>query len=130
MKAVTAAIIQSGDSFLIARRAPGEKFAGFWEFPGGKVEPNETLQECLERELKEELGLTVMAGDVITESVYHYEHGSINLVAISASIIEGDIKLSVHDAVDWLPIDKLIGLHLAPADIPIAHRLKDIFYGI
>ena len=87
MKAVTAAIIQSGDSFLIARRAPGEKLAGFWEFPGGKVEPNETLQECLERELKEELGLTVRAGDVITESAYHYEHGSINLVAISASIV-------------------------------------------
>lgn len=87
MKAVTTAIIQSGDSFLIARWATGEKLAGFWEFPGGKVEPNETLQECLERELKKELRLTVRAGDVIAESAYHYEHGSINLVVISASIV-------------------------------------------
>jgi 8-oxo-dGTP diphosphatase len=129
MKVVTAAIIQAGGSFLIARRAPGEKLAGFWEFPGGKVEPNETHQDCLERELQEELGLTIRAGDVITESVYHYEHGSINLVAISASIVEGEIRLSVHDEVEWLSIDKIIGLNLAPADIPIAQQLKEIGYG-
>ncbi len=49
---VTGAIIQSNDKFLIGRRAPSEKSPGLWEFPGGKLELGETLQECIERELK------------------------------------------------------------------------------
>jgi 8-oxo-dGTP diphosphatase len=55
MKLVTAAIIRDGENILVVRRGPREKLAGFWEFPGGKVEHPETLQECLERELFEEL---------------------------------------------------------------------------
>ncbi len=91
-----------------------------WEFPGGKVEPGETLQQCLERELKEELGLTCQVDEEILRSEYVYEHGSFNLVALKTTIRSGDITLSVHDKFDWVPIKDLLSYHLAPADVPIA----------
>ena len=72
MKQVTAAIIIRDGKVLLTRRKQGESLAGFWEFPGGKIEKGETPQECLERELKEELGLNTCAGDLLTECVYHY----------------------------------------------------------
>jgi 8-oxo-dGTP diphosphatase len=58
-RTVAAAIIQKEDCILLARRSPGEKLAGFWEFPGGKVENGESPEECLARELREELGIGV-----------------------------------------------------------------------
>jgi len=73
MKAVTAAIIQSGDRFLIARRAPGEKLAGFWEFPGGKIESGETASQGLVRELQEEVGITPLTYTALKEVPYDYD---------------------------------------------------------
>jgi mutator protein MutT len=61
-KVVTAAIIRRNGSVLLARRSSGEKLAGFWEFPGGKVEDGETPEECLARELDEELGIQARIG--------------------------------------------------------------------
>lgn len=120
MKNVSAAIIFKENKVLLTRRAPGEKLAGYWEFPGGKQENNETIQECLVRELKEELNLNVSCSEILTESIYHYEGGSINLIAISTEIINGKISLSVHDKYQWVGINSLLSFELAPADIPIA----------
>ena len=61
---VTGAIIQEGKTFLIARRGPYEKSPGMWEFPGGKLEEGESLQECIKRELKEELSIDAVVGDL------------------------------------------------------------------
>jgi ADP-ribose pyrophosphatase len=69
---VTGAIIQRNDKFLIGRRAPSEKSPGLWEFPGGKLELGETLQECIKRELKEELGIEAEVGDLYLH--YNYEY--------------------------------------------------------
>ena len=125
MKLVTAAIIRDGENILVVRRGPREKLAGFWEFPGGKVEHPETLQECLERELFEELDITTKVTDVVAVSDYKYESGAIKRVALEAEILHGEISLSVHDKLRWLPACKILDLKLAPADIPIAQALLE-----
>ncbi len=125
MKLVTAAIIRDGENILVVRRGPREKLAGFWEFPGGKVEHPETLQECLERELFEELDITTRVTDVVAVSDYKYENGAIKLVALEAEILHGEISLSVHDKLRWLPACEILDLKLAPADIPIAQALLE-----
>jgi 8-oxo-dGTP diphosphatase len=123
---VTAAVIIHEGRVLITRRKPGEKLAGLWEFPGGKVEPGETLEDCLARELREELDLVVSVGTVLAESIYHYEHGSIRLVALQTEVCEGTITLSVHDKAEWVHPRDLCNFSLAPADIAIAVHLEKI----
>jgi len=123
MKIVTAAIIRKENKILVARRAPGEKLAGFWEFPGGKLEEGETLQECLERELEEEFGIVTKSGRELTSSVYEYEHGAFKIVAIESEIVSGDLNLRVHDKMNWIAIEKLLDVELLPADIAIANYL-------
>ena len=101
----------------------GQKLEGYWEFPGGKVETNETPQHCLERELVEELSIKSKAGKIILESIYKYEHGTIKLLGIETELFEEKIKLSVHDKIQWVQIGDLLNYKLAPADIPIAEYL-------
>ncbi len=123
MKNVTAAIIEHDGRYLLARRAPEQNLAGYWEFPGGKVETDETFEDCLARELMEELNLETQVLDHFCDSVYHYDKGSINLVAYRVQILGGQMTLSVHDKVDWFKPQEMLTLNLAPADIPIAKRL-------
>ena len=125
IKLVTAAIIRDGEKYFVARRGPAEKLSGFWEFPGGKVEENETLQDCLKRELKEELGIDTNVGAELTSSDYIYEHGSIRLIALKTTIVSGRPTLAVHDKSDWLSPEEILKLQLAPADIPIAQYLLE-----
>ena len=123
MKKVTAAIIERDGRYLLARRAPDQNLAGFWEFPGGKVEADETVEECLARELMEELNFETQVLDHFCSSEHHYDKGSINLIAYRVQILGGQMKLSVHDLVDWFEPQEMLTLNLAPADIPIAKRL-------
>ena len=123
MKLVTAAILRRGDAVLLTRRAPGEKVAGYWEFPGGKVDPGETSEVALARELLEELSLVCTIGTKVAESEYHYPHGAFIIQAYEAVIESGTVALSVHDRAEWVAIGDLLGYQLAPADIPIAPAL-------
>ncbi len=127
MKKVTAAIIFKNNCVLLARRGTGQTLEGYWEFPGGKIENNETPQECLERELSEELGVMATAGKIIAESVYKYDHGAIKLLAIETEIESESFTLSVHDKIEWVQQDNLIDYKLAPADIPIAKTIIENF---
>jgi len=129
MKQVAAAIILTPEGVLLARRKPGESMSGYWEFPGGKIEPGETPQSCLERELMEELGIVVKAGAVIAETTHAYPHATIHLLGLQADILSGTIHLRVHDQVDWVPLNRLMAYRLAPADIPIALRVRIAFCG-
>jgi len=126
MKIVTAAIIKKDNKILVARRAPDQKLAGLWEFPGGKVEDSETLQQCLERELEEEFGVITKSGKEITSSIYTYEHGSFKIVALESVIISGTLDLRVHDKVEWIQVDELLAVELLPADIAIAEYLINL----
>lgn len=127
MKDVTAAVIFRNGKVFIARRAPGENSAGGWEFPGGKVEKDETPQECLRRELYEELGIKTEIGDFVMESIYEYPKGLIRLMAYRAEITEGEVKLSVHDACCWVTINELHRFGLLPADVPVADKLAEMY---
>ncbi|GAA4746883.1 8-oxo-dGTP diphosphatase MutT [Sphingomonas daechungensis] len=112
---------------LVARRAPGQNLEGLWEFPGGKLEPGETPQSCVVRELDEELSLAVEPGPTLIESLFRYPGGAINLIAVVAEAAKRDVFLTVHDEVQWLaPID-LLTAELAPADIPIAEEISRRF---
>jgi 8-oxo-dGTP diphosphatase len=101
MKRVTAAVIIEDGRMLLTRRPPGDPLAGFWELPGGKIETGETAQECLARELAEELEMDVRVGDVIATTVYHYDHGSFEMLAL-ATERQSDFALRVHDAAEWV----------------------------
>ena len=125
MKSVTAAIIIRDNKILITRRKAGSTLSGYWEFPGGKIEDGESPQECLERELFEELGVLSNSTKIIAESEYHYSHGSFKLLAILTSIHSESFNLTAHDEAKWVPIDQLLEYQLAPADIPIAKSIKE-----
>lgn len=123
MKKVAAAVAIQDGKVLVTRRAPGEKLAGMWEFPGGKLEPDESVQQCIVRELSEELGVVATAGKVVTETVYAYEGGTIHLIAVEVILLDTRLRLSVHDAFKWVPPEGLLEMDLAPADIPIAEEI-------
>lgn len=116
---VTAAIIEKGDKFLIARRAKGNHLSGFWEFPGGKIEKGETAEACLSRELNEELQIIVSVKRFVGESHFKYPNKTINLKAFTCSIIRGEIQLKDHDKVEWITLQEINQYKLAPADLQL-----------
>jgi len=127
MKNVAAALFIKNNSVLIAQRAEKTNQGGLWEFPGGKQEPHETLFECLEREIKEEFCVSCKATQIFCESIYTYVHGTIKLVAIFAELADEPIKLMVHTDYQWVKIKDLVSYQLAPADMPIAKKLIEVY---
>ena len=120
---VTAAILIEDGKVLIAKRKPTDKLPDKWEFPGGKIEPDETPQDCLAREMKEEFGITVSVGEFLGESVYHYDHGPIRLLAYRACWREGNFCLKDHADYAWATVNQLSEFDFAPADIPFVDRI-------
>ncbi len=94
------AIIRNG-KFLAARRAQSEKHAGWWEFPGGKFEAGENASNCLIREIKEELELDVITGEMIGEWIFDHGEIVVRLHVMECFITSGDMKLHVHDETKW-----------------------------
>ena len=125
MKEVSAAIIIEDGKVLLARRAKGEKLEGHWEFPGGKREEDETIDECLVREIREELSLDIEVVGEFDTSDYEYPGGQIRLIGLLAEIQNGVISKTVHDLVEWIDISAVLDYQLAPADIPLAERLRN-----
>lgn len=116
---VVAAIAIHNNSVLLARRAVGQRHEGLWEFPGGKVEHGESLQQALTRELDEELGIVAIVGDEFAR----VEHDDIVLIGLYTELPDIQYVLSVHDAAEWVPIPHLAAYEMAPADIALAQRL-------
>lgn len=127
---VAAAIIFSGDRFLIARRAPHKDQAGFWEFPGGKLEANEEPSECLIREISEELSLKICVVNHLTDNVFAYPDKTINLKAYICKLLDGEPHLTDHDRIEWILPSSLDDYHFAPADVAVVNVLKTYLYNI
>lgn len=124
MKHVTAAILIKEGKLLIAKRKAGDRQANKWEFPGGTVEKSETPEICLKREMQEEFGIEVSVGKFLGESTYHYDHGSIKLLAYRAHWESGKIVLKDHADHRWVSSAQLSEYDFAPADIPIVEKLQ------
>jgi 8-oxo-dGTP diphosphatase len=122
---VVAAILQKEDKILIARKKQGKPLAGYFEFPGGKIEEGETPEESLIRELMEEMNIKIAVKEYIGESIYDYGNDKvISLLGYTAEIIDGEIKLSDHDRYEWVTLEQINNYKIAPADIPLIDKLK------
>ncbi len=120
---VTAALIRRADKILIARRPGRDELAGLWEFPGGKLEEGESPEECLAREILEELAITISVGGFFADSIYEYPGKVVHLMAFWAVWTEGEIKACAHDDVVWSSAAELREYTFAPADRPIVTKL-------
>lgn len=120
---VTAAVLSHNDNILIARRPPSCHLAGYWEFPGGKIEAGETPEICLKRELYEEFNIIADIHDFITESCFDYGSKQIRLLAYHATYCSGTFTLKDHDKLEWVTLADMKNYQFAPADIPIIDHL-------
>ena len=121
---VTAALIKHNNTILIAQRKQNDLLGGYWEFPGGKIEDGESPEECLARELYEELGTTADITKFFTETTYEYEHGTIRLLAFAAIVKDpSQMRLTDHERIAWVSPENLLSYRLAPADIAIAKEV-------
>jgi len=129
---VVAAVIQRDDgSFLLAQRPPGKVYEGYWEFPGGKVEPGESAPEALARELHEELGIVVQRAYPWIVRRHVYEHATVDLSFYRVTRFEGEPHGRENQAFVWQRIEALTVGPMLPANGPIlaALALPDV-YGI
>ncbi len=124
MKTVTAAILTKDNKVLIAKRRSTDKLANKWEFPGGRVEIGETPEQCLMREMKEELDIEVAVGECLAENVHNYEHGTIRLLAYRTCLLNGELHNKVHEEYKWVSLDQLELFDFAPADILFVDKLR------
>lgn len=125
---VVAAIIKNSENkYLCTLRPNGKHLANLWEFPGGKIEKDETPHEALKREIREELSITLQLNSTIfSNTFYEYEHNIINLICIQGEIISGEIQLLEHADYIWLPKEKLSELSWAPADIEVVNKISNL----
>ena len=119
---VSWAIIELDDKVLVLQRSEQMKMPLKWEFPGGKIELNETLEECIHREIKEELDIEIELLGKLKESIFHYPNISIQLTPFIAKISRGEIKLKEHKQYRILEKVELLNLDWAEADIPILNE--------
>lgn len=124
MQEVVAGLIKKNSKLLIARRTFPPELNGKWEFPGGKIEKNETPKQGLEREIFEELNMRVCARDHLMSIRHQYLRGSINLLFYWADWIEGDPTLTDHDMFAWVDIHELNQYDFVPADRVVVKKLQ------
>ena len=122
---VAAAVMEKDSKILIAKRKKKDTLGGLWEFPGGKVEPGETPQECLKRELKEEFDIEAEIGGLFLSTTFRYVFIPIELLAYRARHISGDFKVNEHDELAWVAPERLDDYEFVGPDRPIAAMLME-----
>lgn len=119
---VTAAVIEEDDRFLVTRRQRGVHLEGFWEFPGGKCEPGESLAACLAREVREELAVEGIVGDEILTTSHDYPERRVELHFLRCRIV-GTPQPQQGQEMRWVPRAELTELAFPPADEELIARL-------
>jgi len=126
VKQIAAGIIFYGGKVLIGQRKRGKDNALLWEFPGGKQEKGETLEQCLQRELLEELNLKIKVGRFFMQSVYEYDCGCFAVNAFFATCNNPQINnICEHEQVKWVCPEELPAYNFSAADVPIVQALRD-----
>ena len=123
---VVAAVIIKNGKFLCTQRANTKYLAYKWEFPGGKVEPGEQLEDALIREIKEELGCSISIKKYLLTTEHHYDFGTVKINAFLCQLIDNDPICLEHNKICWLDINELNNLDWAEADLPIVSYLQNI----
>jgi len=121
---VVAAILINNDKVLIAQRADNDPLAGYWEFPGGKIEEGETPEASLIREMQEEFCINIEVREFFESSLFSYDQGTIRLLTYMCRWTGGEIRSTVHHDYAWVAINELDQYTFAPADRQLAEKLK------
>lgn len=125
---VVCAIIIEKDRVLCAQRAENMPLPLKWEFPGGKIEPGESAEDCLKREMKEELNLNISVTKRLKSNFHSYtEEKQIELIPFLANIEAGNLQVNEHKEVRWVPISGIESLDWAAADVPIVRQISKDF---
>lgn len=125
MLQVTCAIIENNGKILCAQRSEKMKLPLKWEFPGGKIEANESLEACLKREIWEELGIEIDILEQLPSFKHSYSANfSIELFPFRCKIVSHEIHLTEHKQIKWLSLEELNELDWADADVPIVNYIK------
>ena len=124
MVEVVAGLIWNGNKFMICQRPKDKARALLWEFVGGKIEPNESGEDALIRECKEELDIVVKPLDVFCDVVHTYPDIVVHLTLYNAEILSGEPKLLEHNDLKWITADEIDNYEFCPADVEILERIK------
>ena len=122
---VAAAIIQKGNQVFATQRGYGD-FKDGWEFPGGKIEPGETPEEALAREIKEELDTEISIRKLIYVVEYDYSQFHLTMYCYLCEVLSGQLVLKEHEAARWLTKDTLESVDWLPADVDLIGKLKEL----
>ncbi len=112
---VVAAVVEQADGILVTKRPSGTHLGGYWEFPGGKVERGETNEQCLEREMREELGVVVEVGRELLSTRFVYPDRIVEL-HFHRCVLEGEPTPMLGQRMRWVSRSELGGLKFPPAD--------------
>ena len=121
---VSAALIFHGGKLLITQRHAKSHLGGLWEFPGGKREPGETFEQCLVREISEELGVKIAVGPLFEEIVHDYPEKSVHLKFFICGLLAGEPQALDCAAVQWVTKDGLDDFDFPAADERLLVKLK------
>ena len=124
IKVLCGLIFNPKDQLLITRRGSGD-FKGKWEFPGGKLEKNETEEECLKREVREELSIEINIDYFLMNNFHDYPNFSVELISYVSTIKSGQITLIDHDKYEWVETYKLKSFDFLDGDIPIIEQIMN-----
>ena len=122
--AVITACNENGEKIIFATQRGYGEFKDGWEFPGGKVEPGETPQEALKREIMEELETEIKVGDLIETIEYDYPTFHLSMDCFWAEIVKGDLVLREHEAAKWLTKGQLGSVDWLPADCGLVEKVR------
>ena len=120
---VVAAVIRKDDRIFATQRGDGE-FKDGWEFPGGTIEPGETPQQALVREIREELETEIRVGDLIDTIEYDYPTFHLSMDCFWCEIVEGSLELKEHEAAKWLDRESLYTVDWLPVDVGLIEKIR------
>ena len=120
---VVAAVIHKDGAYFATQRGYGE-FEGMWEFPGGKIEPGESRESALKREIQEELGIDITIDKFLCTTDYDYPSFHLTMHCYLCSIVSGEIELREHKSARWLTVDMLDSVEWLPADKEVVDKLR------